>query len=781
MLLPQLNGGTNSRQYVQSFGGMNHNKRGNAGELYDVMNMTCDNYPILSTRKKRAVGSLNGVKNVSGMQIVNGNIYYVGMKTIENTNPEDPDAEPTYTYEYHLYENNEEVSGYAFSAGVKRTAVMGAYIIIFPDKVRYNTLDGTFESLVAVWAKPFKIEIVDSLYKKVPSALASVNSVKFGIALTADEFKYIQSTNPSEYADEKDALIREINALSDKWKLKSFGEKAKTFYVYSFDVDNCVFYTNTLDDAFHIGDVDPETGKYIFYNNFVSAGAVKYSYFMNLRNNELCVLTKKDSASSDGSSLTNETYYAKDTPYLKLSGEGIGEMFDTRDIVKIEKGTAQGAESYILSPDDSHVIYKSDIENDCIYIQGITFKNDISVDTAGNIKITRDVPDMDLIVSHQNRLYGCKFNTVRNNKNVALNEIYVSKLGSPGNFTVATGSDDTGYVMSVGENGEFTGAISYNGNVYFFKERCSIVINSYFNSTVLPIPGISKESEKSLTICAGYLVYLGANGVYAFNGETSVNISEAFGDTSYRFATFGESLGNKYYLCAVENEKYEAEQTKAKAEAEKMRAQKVAEELEKQGIKPSNILYNFYKRMLEFIYKAAYIIESNLKVLDDSKAGVMLVYDFNKSMWMKEEQPSLISTGVSDGRHLYYCDYDNNIYRISDNDTFNVTGGFSFEEESGFRWYAESGELGYSYPDAKYVTRINLRVRVPVGSEMRVSMEYDSDGREVNLYRLCGLGHRSANLSIIPHRCDHFKIRVSGKGECDIISAAAKLNKGSDR
>lgn len=780
MLLPQLNGGTNSRQYVQSFGGMNHNKRGNTGELFDVMNMTCDNYPVLSTRKKRAVGSLNGVKNVSGMQTINGDIYYIGMKTIENTNPDDPDEAPTYTYEYHLYKNNEEVDGYTFSAGNKRTAVMGAYIIIFPDKVRYNTLDGTFENLTAVWNKPFKIEIVDSLYKKVPSASGSDNSVKFGVALTAEEFNYIKSTNASEYADEKDALIREINALSDKWGLKNFGSKAKTFYVYSFEVDNCVFYTNTLDDEYHIGSVDPDTGKYTFYSSFVSSGVVRYKYFMNLRDNEFCVYTTKNNTSSDGN-LTDQSYYAKDTPYLKISGEGIGGMFDTRDIVKIEKGTAQGAENYILSPNDSYVVYKSDIENDCIYIQGVTFQNDLTVSGADYIKITREVPDMDLIVSHQNRLYGCKFNTVKNNKNVALNEIYVSKLGSPGNFTVATGSDDTGYIMSVGENGEFTGAISYNGNVYFFKEKCAICINSYFNSTVIAVPGISKESENSLTICAGYLVYLGANGVYAFNGETSVNISEVFGDTSYRLATFGESLGNKYYLCAVENEKYEAGQTKAKAEAELMREQKIAEELEKQGIKPSNVLYNFYKRMLEIVYKTVYFIQSNLKVLNDSKAGVMLVYDFNKSMWMKEEQPSLIRTGVSDGRHLYYCDYDNNIYRISDNDTFNVADGFDFKKESNFSWCAESGELGYSYPDNKYVTRINLRVKVPVGSEMRVTMEYDSDGREVNLYRLCDLGHKSANLSVIPHRCDHFKIRVSGKGECDIISAAVKLNQGSDR
>lgn len=776
MLLPQLSGGANSRQFVQNFGGMNHNKRGNTGELYDVMNMTCDNYPILSTRKKRAVGNLNGVKNVSGMQTINGAIYYIGMKTIENTNTDESDEEPTYTYEYHLYKNNEEVDGYTFSEGDKRTVVMGANIIIFPDKVKYNTVENTFESLVAVFNKRYEMRIVDSLYKDLPEYWevdgknTLRNNVLLGIAVNEEEYKILK--NPNKNNTGQDNLINEVNELINKYFYQKSGMVRENFYFYSPDNNELYSVAIQHDDNYTKYEFGVKTnGHYQFGAEITSTALHEINYIMDLRGNEIYFAVKKKD---------NTVIYGKDTPYVKITGPDIASIFDSRDIIKIEEGETSGTKK-IYTPNDTVVVYSTDADGSYIIVQG--FLNVIRIiDTAEKqIKITREVPDMDLIVGHHNRLYGCKFNAVKDNKNEAINEIYISKLGSPGNFTVATGSDDTGYVMSVGENGEFTGAISYNGNVYFFKERCAIGINSYFNSTVLPIPGISKESENSLTICAGYLVYLGANGVYAFNGETSVNISEAFGDTSYRFATFGETLGNKYYLCAVENEKYEAERLNAAEEAKRMREQKVSEELEKQGLKPTSPLYNVVKRIYDLLFKVAFIIESNIKVLNDSKAGVMLVYDFNKSTWMKEEQQSLIRTGVSDGRHIYYCDYDNKVYRISDNDTFNVTPGFSFKEEPDFKWYAESEELGYSYPDSKHILKINLRVRVPVGSEMRITMEYDSDGREVNLYGLRDVGHKSVNCYIIPHRCDHLKIRVSGKGECDIISAAVVFYQGSDR
>ncbi len=770
MLLPQINQVSKARQYVQNFGGINRNKRINTGELSDAVNITCDNYPILKTRRKRYLGNLNGLTDVSGMQIVNDVLYFVARKKIETETIDDETGETTVdvTYEYHLYKNNAEVSGYTFTADKKQTAVMGGYIIIFPDKVSYNTLDGTFESLTAEWSKSYKVEICDSLYKKIPSASGSNNLVKFGIALTV-----IKSTSSSKYTDEREALIKEINALLSKWGIKNFGANIDGFYAYSFDVDDCEFYRTTLSSDCQVGGVDADTGDFVFYNKFTSVGAaVRYNYFMNLRDNELCVLTTDSS--------TSEQYYRKDTPYLKISGAGIAEMFDTRDIVNIEKGTAAST-SYIQAPGNSYVVFKSDTENDCIYVQGVTYKNNLTVNASNVIKIIRTVPDMDFIISFQNRLYGCKFQTISGTSVKSLNEIYVSKLGAPGNFTVATGSDDTGYIMSCGENGEFTAVAAYNGNVLFFKEDCIISINSYFSSSVSKVKGVQRESSESVCLCAGYLVYLSTDGFYAFNGETSIRFSDALGDDAYRNACMGEVLGNKYYCAAVNGVKYD----RLRGELEEKTANKlsdiVSKKLEEQGITSANLFYNIYKKLFEISCKLKAEIETRTELYSQKGIVDILVYDFDKQMWTKEQTEAMVVASASDGRHIYYADFKNNIVRIDGYDTVDYDNNFSFCAEPDFGWSAESGELGYSYADAKYVGKINIRVRVPVGSKLRVSIEYDSNGKKLNLYNLRDIGIMSVNLSISPHRCDHFKILISGQGECDIISAAAKLVQGSDK
>ena len=64
-MLPYINEVPKSRSYVNEFRGYNHNEGISEKEIYDGYNLTADEYPVLSTRKPRAM--LAGYSNVLGM------------------------------------------------------------------------------------------------------------------------------------------------------------------------------------------------------------------------------------------------------------------------------------------------------------------------------------------------------------------------------------------------------------------------------------------------------------------------------------------------------------------------------------------------------------------------------------------------------------------------------------------------------------------------------------------------------------------------------------------
>ena len=50
---PTLTEQPTSRDFIDNFGGYNHNIRIGENEFYDMKNLTSTNYPVLSTREKR--------------------------------------------------------------------------------------------------------------------------------------------------------------------------------------------------------------------------------------------------------------------------------------------------------------------------------------------------------------------------------------------------------------------------------------------------------------------------------------------------------------------------------------------------------------------------------------------------------------------------------------------------------------------------------------------------------------------------------------------------------
>ena len=149
----------------------------------------------------------------------------------------------------------------------------------------------------------------------------------------------------------------------------------------------------------------------------------------------------------------------------------------------------------------------------------------------------------------------------------------------------------------------------------------------------------------------------------------------------------------------------------------------------------------------------------------------MLVYDTYKGLWHKEDNT----------RALGFAMHDHNLYYIN-SDTrqiMSVECGGNTPEEL-FLWSATTGVIGYEYPDMKYLSRFNIRMKIEEGTRIEVFTEYDSDGVWHSQGIINGSGTKTFTLPVIPVRCDHMRIRIAGTGECKIFSVAKILEVGSD-
>lgn len=134
---PQLTEQYTSRDYINVFGGYNHNLSISEGEFYDMKNLTSSYYPVLSTRQPRGTHfdrSGFGYKIV-GITEKNGEIYTLEVNTESKVN----DISTSYASILLRNISKPKIIIYnlklSSDSSVKRNLVtMGDNLIIFPDK-----------------------------------------------------------------------------------------------------------------------------------------------------------------------------------------------------------------------------------------------------------------------------------------------------------------------------------------------------------------------------------------------------------------------------------------------------------------------------------------------------------------------------------------------------------------------------------------------------------------------------------------------------------------------
>ena len=153
---------------------------------------------------------------------------------------------------------------------------------------------------------------------------------------------------------------------------------------------------------------------------------------------------------------------------------------------------------------------------------------------------------------------------------------------------------------------------------------------------------------------------------------------------------------------------------------------------------------------------------------ENGDKGFIFTYDTKTGIWHRETAPdsAIVDMTVCDGK-LYMI---SNAIDVHDDESGNESVPFMFE----------SGDIGFSTPDKKYISRIDLRLSLEFGARMRFWMQYDSDGNWIESGTLHGMDmtHKLISLPILPRRCDHFRIKVTGIGKFNLYAITKILEQG---
>lgn len=156
----------------------------------------------------------------------------------------------------------------------------------------------------------------------------------------------------------------------------------------------------------------------------------------------------------------------------------------------------------------------------------------------------------------------------------------------------------------------------------------------------------------------------------------------------------------------------------------------------------------------------------------DSKGEYHLfVYDTKRATWHREDSTQAVAFCNRRG-DLYYIDSDTN-YIVSVN-------GDGVVDPNPVEWEVISGLIGVDSPDKKYISCLDIRMKLDVGAVVSFFAEYDSSGEWEHLFNMTGNSVKSFAVPVRPKRCDHLRLKIIGVGDAKIFSICKTIEGGSN-
>lgn len=189
------------------------------------------------------------------------------------------------------------------------------------------------------------------------------------------------------------------------------------------------------------------------------------------------------------------------------------------------------------------------------------------------------------------------------------------------------------------------------------------------------------------------------------------------------------------------------------------------------GSLPSEISMEFGEERYHDAVAGALGNKYYISMKDEKDESHLFVYDAAKGLWHKEDNTQVVDFCTHKGE-LYYIDYADKLVK--------TVRGTGVTETEPIKWEAVTGILGTDSPDKKYISRIDVRMSLPVGSRVIFSAEYDSSGEWEHLFTMAGTSLKSFPVPVKPKRCDHLRLKFEGEGEAKIFSICKTIEEGSD-
>lgn len=230
--------------------------------------------------------------------------------------------------------------------------------------------------------------------------------------------------------------------------------------------------------------------------------------------------------------------------------------------------------------------------------------------------------------------------------------------------------------------------------------------------------GVEAGSDASVAIAGETLFYLARTGIVAYSGGIPQQVGAAFGTQRFRNAV-GGSDGTKYYV----------------------------------------------------------------SMKDTAGAWHLFVYDTLRGLWHREDALEVVGWGWNG--ELYFLAADGRLLLNGNARTAQAAAVRETEvswmtEWADFYEYTTYSSASVPIPQKKGIGKLLVRLELDEGASVKIEMQFDSDGVWREVKTLQAEKKRSFYLPIVPRRCDHFRIRMTGSGGCRLYSLVREVYTGSE-